>query len=73
MFDFQRFVTLLQVGSVETFERQLEAAQTAFGWPPEEFVPVIYRCALHLLSFLPPIRFPAAAVRHATHSYALSP
>lgn len=32
-----------QVGSVETFERQLEAAQTAFGWPPEEFVPVVYR------------------------------
>jgi hypothetical protein len=35
----------VQVGSVETFERQLEAAQASFGWPPEEYVPVIYRSA----------------------------
>jgi hypothetical protein len=33
----------VQVGSVESFERQLEAAQAALGWAPEEWVPVIYR------------------------------
>eukprot|EP00892_Ulva_mutabilis_P001410 jgi/Ulvmu1/1126/UM106_0043.1 len=32
-----------QVGSVDTFERQLESAQASLGWAPQDFVPVVYR------------------------------
>ena len=31
-----------QIGSVESFERHMEDAERAFGWRPEEFVPIVY-------------------------------
>lgn len=40
------------IGSVEAFERQMEAAQKRLGIPPEEFVPIKYHDEINALSVL---------------------